>query len=972
MHVHKIEKELAKRNAELTLLSSIQNALIAQKDMQFIFNLVGDQLNAMFEGYVVSIATFDQETGTEYFQYHFEEGKKSIPEPRPYNQIRQLLIDTHQQVVVNEKAENFVNELIGANYFIEADIVIPKSFFFVPLMVDDIVRGYMSLKHYQQETVFDEESIRLLNTIAGSISVTLQNERLIHIEKRNAAEQKALLDTMADLSSKLELNQLLAAVLERAVFILNVFGGELAIYHEELKELEIVASNNLGMNSGGVHLKHGEGAMGRVAETKKALIIPDYQDWEGRSDKYTKTTVHSVLVVPLLVGEQLVGVLAVVHLDKQNHFSDEDLSLLNLFAPLAATAIDNARLFEAERKRADEQKALLETMQDLSGKLELKTLLQSVVKRSVELLQVTGGELAIYHPEEKKLEIVASLNLGMDSLGLRLELGEGAMGTAAANKETLIIPDYQTWASKSAKYSKTKVHSVMVVPLIIKDQLVGTLCSVHLDKSREFNQKDVQLLNLFAPLAATAIDNARLFEAERKRADEQKALLETMQDLSGKLELKILLQSVVKRSVELLQVTGGELAIYHPEEKKLEIVASLNLGMDSLGLRLELGEGAMGTAAENKETLIIPDYQTWASKSTKYTKTKVHSVMVVPLMIKDQLVGALCSVHLDKSREFNQKDVQLLNLFAPLAATAIDNARLFEKTNKLLEEAEQRTAELKNTQHQLIQQEKLASLGELTAGIAHEIQNPLNFVNNFSEVSSELIDEMNEEMTKGNLEDATAIAADLKSNLEKINHHGKRADAIVKGMLQHSRSSSGVNEPTDINALTEEYVRLCYHGLRAKDNTFNATMKTDFDKSIGKINIIPQDIGRVVLNLITNAFYVVNEKAKTPQPSTPLPPKGGVSYEPTVSISTSSIQPPSGGRRIQIKVSDNGGGIPQKILDKIFQPFFTTKPTGQGTGLGLSLSYDIVKAHGGELKVETKEGEGTTFIIQIPQSENKY
>ncbi len=266
-------------------------------------------------------------------------------------------------------------------------------------------------------------------------------------------------------------------------------------------------------------------------------------------------------------------------------------------------------------------------------------------------------------------------------------------------------------------------------------------------------------------------------------------------------------------------------------------------------------------------------------------------------------------------------------------------------------EIEKAYRELKATQAQLIQSEKMASLGDLTAGIAHEIQNPLNFVNNFSEVSTELLDEMMEEVSKGNFDDVKAIAEDVKQNLEKISHHGKRADAIVKGMLQHSRSSSGQKEPTDINALADEYLRLAYHGLRAKDKSFNASMKTDFDKSIGNINIIPQDIGRVILNLITNAFYVVNEK-RTQNLS---------GYVPTISVSTKKL-----GDKVQISVKDNGNGISQKVLDKIFQPFFTTKPTGQGTGLGLSLSYDIVKAHGGELKVETKENEGSNFIIYLP------
>ena len=272
-----------------------------------------------------------------------------------------------------------------------------------------------------------------------------------------------------------------------------------------------------------------------------------------------------------------------------------------------------------------------------------------------------------------------------------------------------------------------------------------------------------------------------------------------------------------------------------------------------------------------------------------------------------------------------------------------------EESNEALQKS---LEELKATQQQLIQSEKMASLGELTAGIAHEIQNPLNFVNNFSEVSNELLDEMKNELATDNKPSAIDIANDVKQNLEKIIHHGRRADAIVKGMLQHSRTSTGQKEFTDINALCDEYLRLAYHGLRAKDKSFNAKFETDLDPTIDKINVIPQDIGRVLVNLINNAFYAVNEKRQRVD-----------DYDgPTVVVSTKNL-----GRKVEIRVKDDGSGIPQRILDKIFQPFFTTKPTGQGTGLGLSLSYDIItKGHSGELKVETKEGEGSEFIIQIP------
>jgi len=290
----------------------------------------------------------------------------------------------------------------------------------------------------------------------------------------------------------------------------------------------------------------------------------------------------------------------------------------------------------------------------------------------------------------------------------------------------------------------------------------------------------------------------------------------------------------------------------------------------------------------------------------------------------------------------------------------IERTELIEKQKAELEiQVAERTADLKRsledlkaTQSQLVQSEKMASLGELTAGIAHEIQNPLNFVNNFSEVNTELIEEMKVEMDKGNLDDAKALANDIKENEEKISRHGKRADSIVKGMLQHSRSNSGQKESTDINNLVDECLRLSFHGMRAKDKSFNAKTETDFDNSLQKINIVSQDIGRVLLNLFTNSFYSVLQKRKQPANN----------YEPVVYVKTERTTD-----AVRIIVRDNGMGIPQKVLDKVFQPFFTTKPTGEGTGLGLSMSYDIItKGHGGELKVETKEGEYAEFIIILP------
>ena len=346
----------------------------------------------------------------------------------------------------------------------------------------------------------------------------------------------------------------------------------------------------------------------------------------------------------------------------------------------------------------------------------------------------------------------------------------------------------------------------------------------------------------------------------------------------------------------------------------------------------------------------------------------VNYFIGVPVIVDDNAVGFIITGRLVERAPFSpmldKGDIDSLTAITSLISTVLQNTKTVElklqkseveKENVIITEQrdklEQTLKDLKNAQAQLIQSEKMASLGELTAGIAHEIQNPLNFVNNFSDVNIELVDEVSQEIDKGNIGEAKIILNDIKDNSEKINHHGKRADVIVKGMLQHSRASSGQKEPTDINALADEYLRLAYHGLKAKDRSFTATVKTDFDESVGNINIIPQDIGRVTLNLINNAFYAASQN----------PPLGDRGAEPTVWVSTKKVRD-----KVLISVKDNGPGIPQKILDKIFQPFFTTKPTGQGTGLGLSLSYDIVKAHGGEIKVNTKEHNGTEFIIELP------
>ena len=458
----------------------------------------------------------------------------------------------------------------------------------------------------------------------------------------------------------------------------------------------------------------------------------------------------------------------------------------------------------------------------------------------------------------------------------------------------------------------------------------------------------------------TALDLASVLKASQsiasqvKYADLLKNLMHITIENAGAERGCLLLSKGDQLCIEAVGITGSD---------DIEILPSVPLNKMNI-----VPNSILNYCWRSEETVIVNDaLNEERFRSDPYIQNNgILSVMCLPITAKGRINGLLYLENSLLKGVFNKTRIELLQMLSGQIGIAIENSILYENLEEKVSERTQEIGkaytELKAAQAQLIQSEKMASLGELTAGIAHEIQNPLNFVNNFSEINSELIDELKQEIEKGNLDGVKAIANDIGENEQKINLHGKRADAIVKGMLQHSRTNSGAKEPTNINALADEYLRLSYHGLRAKDKSFNATMNTDFDETIGKINLIPQDIGRVILNLINNAFYAVNEKKN--QLSKDLSglenPKGLHPYEPTVWVGTRRTK-----NKVELFVKDNGNGIPQNALDKIFQPFFTTKPTGQGTGLGLSMSYDIVKAHGGELKVKNKEGEGAEFKIEL-------
>jgi signal transduction histidine kinase/ligand-binding sensor domain-containing protein len=456
-------------------------------------------------------------------------------------------------------------------------------------------------------------------------------------------------------------------------------------------------------------------------------------------------------------------------------------------------------------------------------------------------------------------------------------------------------------------------------------------------------------------LRERSLELEKTVEQRTAQVQEQKNNVEQLsrigRDIISSLSIENIIHTIYENVNNLMDASVFTIGLHKPEESTLEFPATIekNQLLPPFSIPISDENRLAAWCFTNRQEVIINDYAKDYSKYVKkmtapITGESPESILYLPMWNKDKVIGVITAQSFSKNA-YSDYHLNMLRNLATYSAIALENADAYQQLAAML-------ADLTSAQERLVTQSKLAALGELTAGIAHEIQNPLNFVNNFSEVNRELIEELKHEIDSGKLEEVKTIANNIADNEEKILFHGKRADSIVKGMLQHSRSRSGVKEPTDINVLADEFLRLSYHGLRAKDKSFNATLKTDFDDAIGKINVAPQDIGRVILNLLNNAFYAVTEKKNL----------GIEGYEPVVTISTKKL-----GDKVKINVSDNGNGIPAQLMDKIFQPFFTTKPAGQGTGLGLSLSYDIItKEHDGALTVQTKQGEGSTFTIQLP------
>jgi signal transduction histidine kinase len=505
--------------------------------------------------------------------------------------------------------------------------------------------------------------------------------------------------------------------------------------------------------------------------------------------------------------------------------------------------------------------------------------------------------------------------------------------------------------------------------MLKEEDLIGVI-EIDRQEVRPFTDKQIELVKNFAAQAVIAIENARLLNELRTRTNELaqsvgelQALGEVSQTVNSTLDLETVLTTIVGRAVELSRTDAGAIYVFDEEGGEFRLRATYGMSETMIaaitGQHIGLNDTNMGAAATQRKPIQVPDIRDQPSPVNEIVlREGYRSILIVPLLRPDHIVGALV-VRRKTPGEFPQSTIDLLQTFADQSVVAIQNARLYENVETRTRELAKSLENLRTTQDRLVQTQKLASLGQLTAGIAHEIKNPLNFVNNFSGLSSELIDELQDTLKGVIFDDKTRaeineLTDTLRSNLEKVVQHGKRADAIVKNMLLHSREGSGEHRVVDVNALVDESLNLAWHGARAEKQGFDITLQRSFDQTAGEADLFPQDVTRALLNLISNGFYAATRRqAET----------NGGDYVPTLAASTKSL-----GDRVEIRIRDNGTGIPPEVKEKMFNPFFTTKPAGEGTGLGLSISHDIiVKQHGGSIEVDTQPGEFTEIRVILPR-----
>ena len=836
---------------------------------------------------------------------------------------------------------------------------------------------------------FTDKQIELVKTFADQAVIAIENTRLLSELRESLQQQTATADVLKVISrSTFDLQPVLEVLTESATRLCGATRGH--IFQFDGESLRFAAAYGAWPGFAEYLESHpmrpGSGSIaGRAASELRTIHSHDVLQETGyeHGDLVKQQGYRTVLAVPMLREGALRGVITILKTNVEP-FTDKQIELVETFADQAVIAIENVRLFEEVQARTRElseslqqQTATADVLKVISrSTFDLRSVLDTLVQSAAKLCEADCAFIFQLKDEHYRLAANYGFSQEFQDFIRQHPIAPGRPGTLVGRVtlegRTVHIPDAA--ADPNYAWSESQklggFRTMLGVPLLREGVPIGVIALTR-SEPRPFSDKQIELIETFADQAEIAIENVRLFDEVQARTKElaealeqQTATADVLKAISrSTFDLKSVLDALVEAAARLCEADQGTIA--RERDGMYQRVATYGFSADfteyvrTLPVIPERGT-ATGRALLEGKVVHIPDVQV----DSEYTFVEAQklggfrTILSVPMLREGTPIGVLALTR-KEVRPFTDKQIELVSTFADQAAIAIENVRLFESVEARTRELAKSLEELRTAQNRLVQTEKLASLGQLTAGIAHEIKNPLNFVNNFSAISVELIDELLEALAGANLDiklraQISEISDMLQGNLDKVVQHGKRADSIVKNMLLHSRQGSGEHRPIDINAVVEESLNLAYHGARAEKQGFNITLERSLDPTAGEVDLFPQEITRVLLNLISNGFYAATKrKAET----------NGGDYEPTLAATTKNL-----GDSVEIRIRDNGTGIPPDVKAKMFNPFFTTKPVGEGTGLGLSLSYDIiVKQHGGSIEVDTQPGEFTEFRIVLPR-----